>query len=270
MPSTLTSGCGLTGETNIWGRRHLNFFTCVSPRPNTTRLDVRRSQHYLLCFSSLICNKTYFTTLLMFDWTLILFRSAGDPGSFRRCASKSSFQTWRQSIIVSKNHTLLRCFNACSGRAAAAAALAAAAPAAANLAPVNSCLQESRAPAFCWCPLRRLRPPLRRQSPAPAAAAGTAPGAAGAAAPPSAASAVAAEGGPGGAWATGNDWFAMQCAHRNLCPVPSRQPIWIRQKNTDIEEHEIRCRSKKRNLRYRYITISKFWTSISTFLRYWT
>jgi hypothetical protein len=31
-----------------------------------------------------------------------------------------------------------------------------------NLTPVNSCLQESRAPAFRWCPLRWLLPPLLR------------------------------------------------------------------------------------------------------------
>ncbi len=41
---------------------------------------------------------------------------------------------------------------------------AVAAPAAANLAPVNSCLEKSHAPALRGCPLRRLRPPLRRQS----------------------------------------------------------------------------------------------------------
>ena len=34
--------------------------------------------------------------------TLILFWSAGDQDSFCRCVSKSSFQTWRQSIILSK------------------------------------------------------------------------------------------------------------------------------------------------------------------------
>jgi hypothetical protein len=30
--------------------------------------------------------------------------SGGDPGSFRRCVSKSLLQTWRQSILLSKNH----------------------------------------------------------------------------------------------------------------------------------------------------------------------
>jgi hypothetical protein len=44
-----------------------------------------------------------------------LFWSAGDPGSFLQCASKSSFQTWRQSIHVFKNHTLLRSVDARSG-----------------------------------------------------------------------------------------------------------------------------------------------------------
>ncbi len=39
------------------------------------------------------------------------------PGSFRRCASKSSFQTWRQSILVSKNHTLLCSVDGCAYRA---------------------------------------------------------------------------------------------------------------------------------------------------------
>jgi hypothetical protein len=85
-----------------------------------------------------------------------------------------------------------------------------------NLAPVNACLQESHAPAFSWCQLRRLQPLLRRPSrTAPPAAAGAAPGAAGATALQSAASAAAAEGDPGGAWAMGDDWFTMQCAHRN-------------------------------------------------------
>ncbi len=125
-------------------------------------------------------------------------------------------------------------------------------------------------------------------SAAPAAAAGAAAGAAGAAAPPSAASAAAADRGPGGAWSTGDDWFAMQCAHRNLCPVPSRSyssPGRIRRRNTDIEEYEIRYQSTKlrysiqtskkhlsmsTNLRYQDITISKFWSSISIFLRYRT
>ncbi len=42
----------------------------------------------------------------------------------------------------------------------------------------------------------------------------------------------------------------MQCAHRNLCPVPTRQPRLDPTKSTDIEEHEIRYRSTKASISY--------------------
>jgi hypothetical protein len=42
----------------------------------------------------------------------------------------------------------------------------------------------------------------------------------------------------------------MQLAHRNLCPVPSRQPRLDPTKNTDIEDHENRYRSKKALVSY--------------------
>jgi hypothetical protein len=102
-------------------------------------------------------------------------------------------------------------------------------------------------------------------SAAPAAAAGAAPGAAGVAARPSAASAAAAEGDHGGACATGDDCFIMQCAHCNLCPVPSRQPRLDPTKNTDIEDTQFDIEAQK--LRY-HIQISKEHFSISRNLRY--
>ncbi len=42
----------------------------------------------------------------------------------------------------------------------------------------------------------------------------------------------------------------MQCAHRNLCPEPSRQPRLDPEKNTEIKEHEIRYRSTKALISY--------------------
>ncbi len=122
--------------------------------------------------------------------------------------------------------------------------------------------------------------------------AAVAPGATCAAAPPTAAPAAVAEGGPGGAWATCYDWFAMKCAHHNLCPVQSRsysRPGLIQKRNTDIEGHKRRhWRSKLRylweisqvssiliNRHYVGMTlISTFWplimNSTSTFLCYWS
>ncbi len=87
---------------------------------------------------------------------------------------------------------------------------------------------------------------------------------------------------PGGAWATGDDWFTMQCCTPQSVSSTSRSyisPGWIRQRNTDIEiryrSTKLRYLSKQHlsisiNLRYQDITIIKFWTSMSMFLRYHT
>jgi hypothetical protein len=63
------------------------------------RMDVPRITTQLVYISSLILDKKYFSLLM-----LTFFRSAEDRGRFSRCASKSSFQTWRQSILLTKNH----------------------------------------------------------------------------------------------------------------------------------------------------------------------
>jgi hypothetical protein len=57
--------------TNAWWNRLMSF----------------DSQHILFYFSSPIFDNTYFSLLM-----LTLFRDTGDQGSFRQCASKSSFQ----------------------------------------------------------------------------------------------------------------------------------------------------------------------------------
>ena len=46
----------------------------------------------------------YLTNLIFHCWCSTLFWFAGDPGSFRRCVSKSSLQTWSKSILLPKNH----------------------------------------------------------------------------------------------------------------------------------------------------------------------
>ena len=39
--TTLTNGCGFTGETNFWSQRRIKFFTGVSPQPSTTEVTSR-------------------------------------------------------------------------------------------------------------------------------------------------------------------------------------------------------------------------------------
>jgi hypothetical protein len=70
---------------------------CISPAgctPITTQL---------VFLSSLICDKSYFSSL-MFNIVLVCRRPRQLPAAFRRCVSESSLQTWSQSILLSKNH----------------------------------------------------------------------------------------------------------------------------------------------------------------------
>jgi hypothetical protein len=97
-------------------------------------LDVRRSQHYLLCFSSLIFDKTYFS-LLIFDIVLVKF------GLQETQTNSADARPNHHSKLGASQFLSRRITRSCVQLMPAPAA-AAAAPVAANLAPVNSCLEE--------------------------------------------------------------------------------------------------------------------------------
>jgi hypothetical protein len=74
----------------------LDIFLCYG---SSALLDIVRITTQFVFCSSIIFDKGNFSSL-----TLTLLWSAGDPGSFRQRVSKSSLQTWRQSILLLKNH----------------------------------------------------------------------------------------------------------------------------------------------------------------------
>ena len=78
----------------------ITYFHSVMQRTTSRTPGGCPPDHNTICFILLI--KTYLSPSI-FDIVL----AVGDQGSFSQCASKSLFQTWRQSIIPSQNHTLL-------------------------------------------------------------------------------------------------------------------------------------------------------------------